>query len=709
MLRKRIFEYLAVAAFTLLCAIAIMDLWRVDLRVPFEFHGDGLLHATMVKTIVDSGWVTPNRDLGLPGMLDLRDFPAYDNLNAALIRLLAFFIHDPLLLLNLFFLLTFPLTAVIAYAVARKLELSRSAAFITATLFALAPYHFRRGVGHLFLASYYLVPVAILFAIIIARGVWPELSRWRAAGVIAFLLALSSNGGYYPFFSCFLFLVAGVIATLRHRSWRSALPALTCIAITVTGLVVNALPVIIHEHRSGDLDAHYRAPIEGDTFGLKPAQLVLPSTDHRISHLARLKAVYNTSPLVHENDIATLGFVASIGFVLLLWRIVFRRPGHEALDDTLATFNISLLLLGTIGGIGALFSLLIWAQIRSYNRVSIFIMFIALVAVGRIFDRKLASHRAGFAAAIIITLIGAAEQTTREFAHFSKPSFVEPTRQFMTVVERTLPARSAIYQLPYHRFPESGRQNELVDYEHFRPYLLSKGLRWSYGAVKESRGDQFQHWISTLPVDQQISTVATAGFAALWIDRSGYADRGAEIERIAKETLSLTPDVSADGRYALFPLADHRWFLRQQMSAEEWPRAVDAAQHPLLIHWRGGFTGTESDGKEVWSWSSQRGLLALENDRKTPIEAVIDFDIDVGQPAPSHLKLRGLITSDLAWNGSRIHVAKRVTITPGLHEIEIVSDAERTPASGDTRVLVFRLVNLTIRENGPHGQLRKAL
>ena len=62
-------------------------------------------------------------------------------------------------MINVFFLLTFPLVGLAAYLVLRRLTLSPNVAIVCSILYALLPYHFLRGEGHLLLSAYYAVPL----------------------------------------------------------------------------------------------------------------------------------------------------------------------------------------------------------------------------------------------------------------------------------------------------------------------------------------------------------------------------------------------------------------------------------------------------------------------------------------------------------------------------------------------------------------------
>ena len=62
--------------------------------------------------------------------------------------------------LNTYFILTFPLAAMSAAWFLRIVGLRRVTAAAFAVLYAFAPYHFLRGEVHLFLSAYYVVPYA---------------------------------------------------------------------------------------------------------------------------------------------------------------------------------------------------------------------------------------------------------------------------------------------------------------------------------------------------------------------------------------------------------------------------------------------------------------------------------------------------------------------------------------------------------------------
>ncbi|HUF80600.1 MAG TPA: sugar translocase, partial [Burkholderiales bacterium] len=131
------------------------------------------------------------------------------------------------------------------------------------------------------------------------------------------------------------------------------------------------------------------------------------------------------------------------------------------------------------------------------------------------------------------------------------PAF-EADRRFVREVEGLLPRGALVYQLPYHPYPEAGPRHALKDYGLFRGYLHSESLRWSYGSMKGREADAWLRSIAALPLDRHLGAVAGKGYEAVYVDRRGFADRGAQLESGLKSVLGPPAVVSADGHLAVY-------------------------------------------------------------------------------------------------------------------------------------------------------------
>src|SRR5262249_21757368 len=133
-----------------------------DLSVPFIYQGDGLWGAVLIKGTIEHGWYLHNSNVGAPTGLDMSDFPMAEAVHFLLIKLMAWFIADFGLLCHSLVLLGFPLTTLTALFVLGRFGIAYGPALVTSVLFAFLPYHFFRAFCHVFLASYFMVPLIVM-------------------------------------------------------------------------------------------------------------------------------------------------------------------------------------------------------------------------------------------------------------------------------------------------------------------------------------------------------------------------------------------------------------------------------------------------------------------------------------------------------------------------------------------------------------------
>ena len=117
-----------------------------------------------------------------------------------------------------------------------------------------------------------------------------------------------------------------------------------------------------------------------------------------------------------------------------------------------------------------------------------------------------------------------------------------------------MPENAMIFQLPYVPFPESPPVYKMDDYSHFRAYLHSKDLRWSYGTIKGRQGDRWQRMVANMPVDDMLKALSQAGFEGVYIDTYGFEDGGTKLISEIKEALATEPLVSDNRRFCFFEM-----------------------------------------------------------------------------------------------------------------------------------------------------------
>src|SRR5438445_5436046 len=103
--------------------------------------------------MLDNGWWMTNQYLGPPPQLEMHDYPTNCNLHFAVLKFLSIFTSNAATLVNIYFLLSFPLVSIAALAALRSMGVSRPVAVVSSILYAFLPYHLWRGESHLFLTN----------------------------------------------------------------------------------------------------------------------------------------------------------------------------------------------------------------------------------------------------------------------------------------------------------------------------------------------------------------------------------------------------------------------------------------------------------------------------------------------------------------------------------------------------------------------------
>lgn len=572
--------------------IWVMKLWLADLHVPFIYTGDALLVSTWIKGIVDNGWYLQNNFIGAPFLGTMYDFPLSNNLDFLIIKFISIFSHDYAFSMNIYFLMTFPLSTLTSMLVLRQLKISYPISILGSLLFAFLPYHFWRGEGHLFLAAYYMIPpmITVLFWLysdsdFLISGVNGKirtnlLTRKSIIGILICIL-VSSTFIYYPFFSCFFLVIAGITSSVFHRSKVSFIAATILIALITIGVLINVSPTLMYQHENGKnpLTA-IRSPQEAEIYGLKITLLLLPITNHYIPVMANIANKYiSTAPLTNHNA-PSLGIIIGTGFLLLIGWIFYRlseglKFKFKQYDELngLSILNLSALLLGTVGAFGSIFAYAVAylfplsPQFRAYDRISIFIAFFSMAAIAILLETlseryaKTNAKKILFLALLGILLIaGIMDQTGRQpyetIYALTKTEYLNDAG-FINKIEEMMPSEAMIFQLPYIPYPEYGNMYKMTDYSHFKGYLHSSKLRWSYGAMKGRPEDAWQSGIASETIGDLVKMLSLAGFNGIYVDGYGYGDGGIGVIANLSSILKAEPLISKDNRLFFFDMTKY--------------------------------------------------------------------------------------------------------------------------------------------------------
>lgn len=582
---------------TALLLVPVLRLTDVDLTAPLSYVQDGVSHMGIAKSVQSNAWYYENPRLAAPEGQQLYDYPQGDTLHIALFKVIGPLLGgNPALIVNVSYLLGFLAVAATMYVTLRQLRVRPPFAVLGALLYAFTPYHLVRGTTHLFLSGYFLLPLALL-VVVRQLGERPALTQpgpdgrtrfsiWEGRTLFALTacLLLTTTGIYYAVFVALLLGVVLLVQLVRRADPRALLSTLVLMGVIGAGLLAAVLPALGYQAAEGaNPTAVNRAYIEVEFFALKPVLLLLPIVDHRFEALRGLAATVNGGAFPGEPSMQ-LGLLAALGLVGAVVVLLSRATapdaggggtggsggsggaqsgsGVRALQARFGALAVSAILLATSAGFGALLGVFGLTQIRAWARMTVVIAFFGVAAVVVAADR-LAARRplppgALWGIAGVLAVFGVVDQSGA--VDLARVDAVEASwdsdAAFVGAMEQQLGDGAAVFQLPYVPYPENPPVEAMTDYDHMKGFLHSDTLRWSYGGMK-GREPEWKPRVAAQPVPQMLRDVVATGFTALYVDRFGYADRGAALEAQVSAELGVAPQISRDGRLAFFDLRDH--------------------------------------------------------------------------------------------------------------------------------------------------------
>ena len=541
---------LVLIGLTIAGMIFLLALNHLDLTKPITYiGGDDMANLENAQSMIEQTWNSTADRLGAPFVADYYSLPTafLHNFDLAVLKIFCLITANAVVAVNMAYFTVFVLSSVNAYIAMRLMKVRRVLSMGVGLMFAFSPYLFARELSHFTLSQYYFIPFAILICVWLYNEedyLIPGMSflkDYRTWLTLAFCILIANNGIiYYQFFSCFAFILTGVAKAIHEKKWRYLFKSFVPIAIVVLFMVIALIPFLNYVLKNGmSSETISRAGFgESEVYGLQILQMFIPLSGQGIGPVELVVAKFNEgATYVNENVSSYLGIAGCIGFIITMLVMVTRRAAQDRKYGSiviLSCLNFGFLLLGVSDGLGTMFSFLTGNQLRGYNRISIFIMFVSLAVLALFIDRFLDVHkRAVFVVFPLFTLFTAAviwqqypADREAEIASYQETAAEwDSDAAFVAKIEADVPEGSMIYELPYHPYPESGPELEMNDYDLMAPYLHSKSLRWSYGNMKGTASDSLARDIDKQPtIKLQVEAMKKAGFAGVYIDLRGYLE-----------------------------------------------------------------------------------------------------------------------------------------------------------------------------------------
>src|SRR4030095_12128624 len=383
-----------VAAFVLLELVVVaaietvaLQLWKIDMSVPFNYWGDTLWFAVPVKSMIQNGWAYEVPQLSAPFSLSAIAFPLITHLDWVWMKGISLMVPDAGAVLNIFWLLSIVLTAWSATLALYLLQVNRWMAFGMGIVYAFLPFALLRNTAHIDLV-YYCIPLLSVLAIYLAQGCEHPRGAMIRIGGYGAALAQGFNFIYYSFFSVLLLAFAGWLGFRRTKSWKPIRAGAIACGTILLAAFVNLTPSFLSWYTNGKPDLNFKSAEESEIYGLKIRKMLAPHEANMVP-ICRQWGEKDKSinfPNENENTSARLGPMAATGLLLLLMTSlgVVRTPEttyESGAIKSVASLALFSLLFATVGGFGAIFNQVV-PDFRGYNRFSVFIAFFAIAGLG---------------------------------------------------------------------------------------------------------------------------------------------------------------------------------------------------------------------------------------------------------------------------------------------------------------------------------------
>ena len=497
-----------------------------DLTYPWRVVDSDLSAVYSLAQALGQSWTgMVNHSLGAPFTADFSLAFIPDDLQVEILRILMHLTNNPFVAVNLFYLLTFGLCAATFLFLADTFKLSRWVSTPLALSYAWMPYHFTRmDAGHVFLAAYYMIPIGVVYLHRLFEYLTGSLvsffpaSTFKRIGFVLGIVAVGSSGTYYGVFFALLAATMILLVPQQNQSLRITAQHGGLTALVSFFFIAAPLLRIVSSQLRGLETVLTRSPEESVQFGGSIARLLVP---WGVWLPAKLKPV--VSPTEFEWTISPI--LGVIGVWILIIGIAVSMSGRFSTNNNHKSIRfifIWALLFYTATGVSLVFAYAIDPSFRCWNRLSIVIMTLALVALGATLSKFGKFNKVWFPILLVIAILSQLSPLHDsgigpEPDVISKDAFTA-LQQVAAVIQQEIRPGCQILQLPIMAFPEGGQVGQVGNGAHLWLPILASGFRWSYGAPKGTK--QGEYWIQNqIDIVQYAKNLAFC--AVLTDNRSG--------------------------------------------------------------------------------------------------------------------------------------------------------------------------------------------
>jgi len=373
------------------------------------------------------------------------------------------------------------------------------------------------------------------------------------------------------------------------------------------------------------------------------------------------------------------------------------------------------LLLGTLGGFGAVFSFLGLAWVRALSRIGVFIAFLAFFMLALGVDRLVGggrpiwkNHLMGVGVSGGLILFGLWDQTCADWPSVSyeeeRRAAYQNDATFVRQIEARIPDRAMIFQLPHVPFYEAGIRHGMKDYTHLRGYLHSNRLRWSYGGLDGQEGEAWARQVAAAPPLELVQQLCYAGFTGIYVDWNGYGEDRNALEVGLGQVLEVEPIRSSDQRFAFYPLLPYQQFMAQSLPHSQWQTKAQAVLDTVRLTFGKGFSREQVGQHRLTRLGEKDGEFWLVNPGQQDQEVSLTLSVRTTMDETADMCLTSAIfAEEFPVNGQDRTLTRTLAVPPGRHRVGLTMISHDPPYSRKTRWRLTWQVSLQ-PGGGPHPE-----
>ncbi|MDA9227360.1 hypothetical protein N9P34_02255, partial [Actinomycetota bacterium] len=361
-------------------------------------------------------WFSNSKEFGYPFGMNSNLFPSIDITQNSFAHLVSMIFANPYLGINLLLVLSFPLVGSLAYISIRLTGLRGPLAIALAISFTMIPFHFSRGIGHIYLGVLYSAVTAVILAQLIGSG---RVNNWltrdpvrsrrntvsKRVALVVLVLVTAWSGIYFAVFGLILMFTAWLWNLAQGQRGTSPLRNAVPIVATASLVVLAYIPALIARVADPPFaPLAVRLPYESVIFAGNLAAGILPAPIGSFNlYNSNILEAFAAAPDLENTDVANFGTVITLIALITIALAVF-TPLRRNLGLLTSMLAASILFFIPWSA-NYLFAALLSPQIRAWNRFLPIILLIVLLLAATILANWSQQKKHKIASWVIATAI----------------------------------------------------------------------------------------------------------------------------------------------------------------------------------------------------------------------------------------------------------------------------------------------------------------